>query len=73
VERFFNSNADIVGGKLVIAATTAHGILVASSSAASLRFTIKEYAAPATLMYPAMLPAGAGKVTFLRARCGGLG
>jgi len=61
----FQFDADTVGGKLVVAATTPGGLVIASTAAANLRFNRKEYAAPATLTSPAMLPATGGKVMLI--------
>jgi hypothetical protein len=57
----YQFDADMVGDKLVIAATIPRGIVVASTRMMDLRFKSQEYAAPETLSYPAMVPAPAGK------------
>jgi hypothetical protein len=59
----FQFDAEVLGGKIVVVATTGDGIVVASSPTAELHFTRKSYGAPPTLTSPVILPAVTGSIT----------
>ncbi len=70
-ETVFQFDAEIVEGKLVCAATTPEGLVVASSALSALRFSHQGSLASTTLTYPAILSSMPGKVDVFALESGG--